>query len=115
MSQLHGRFHNLYLIPFALLLLTLTTSIAEAQTSGSAQSYNERANKFMSQGEPDKALADYDIAITFDPQYAVAYYNRGNARNERGDIEGALADYTRAIELNAGLAEAYNNRGNLRK
>src|SRR5688500_15181669 len=112
MSQFHGRFHNRRILPFALLWLTLTVSIAHGQSSASAQSYNERDNEVMFQGKPDRALADYDIAIIYDPKYAVAYYDRGNARLEKGDREGALADYTRTIELDPKLAEAYNNRGN---
>jgi tetratricopeptide (TPR) repeat protein len=45
-------------------------------------------------------MADYDMAIKLDPNYAGAYYNRGNSRLEAGDKDGAVADYRQAVRLN---------------
>jgi len=86
-----------FLLVVTLLLLVCAT--AHAQASGSARSYLDRANERYSKGDLDGAIADFDIAITFDPSLASAYNNRGNARLDRGNLEEALADYDRALEL----------------
>ena len=62
----------------------------------------------------ERAIADYDIALTFDPANAEAYCNRGTVRREKGDLTGAIADYTEAIAINPRLADPYNNRGCIR-
>ena len=36
-------------------------------------------------GEYDKAIADYNQALTIDPKDADAYYNRGNAWEKRAN------------------------------
>jgi tetratricopeptide (TPR) repeat protein len=54
----------------------------------------------------DHAIADYDMAIKLDPNYATAYYNRGNARRAAGDQDGAAADYREAARLNPHLKQA---------
>jgi tetratricopeptide (TPR) repeat protein len=56
-------------------------------------------------------IADYDRAISLDPNLTEAYYNRGVAKSELGDMIGAIADYDRAIGLNPADADAYCNRG----
>jgi tetratricopeptide (TPR) repeat protein len=60
------------------------------------------------------AKADYDKAITLDPDNSDAYCNRGNSRHELGDYAGAMADYDQAIMLDPYDAEIYYNRGNTR-
>src|SRR5262245_24036606 len=84
----------------------------QAQTSraSSAASYLERGNQWLSKGEWDRAIADYDLAIAFDAR-ATIYSNRGIAKQRKGDLAGALADYNRAIELNPRYADALVNRG----
>ena len=66
-------------------LLVLFCAPAQGQASRSARSYFDRANERYSKGDLDGAIADFDVAITFDPSLARAYNNRGNARLERGD------------------------------
>ena len=65
-----------------------------AATSGQEMKDNERA------------IADYDMSIKLDPNYATAYYNRGNSRLATGDKEGAVADYRQAAKLNPSLKQA---------
>ena len=45
------------------------------------------------------AIADYDRAISINPNYALAYNNRGNAKRDLGDPAAAIADYDRAISI----------------
>jgi tetratricopeptide (TPR) repeat protein/S1-C subfamily serine protease len=63
---------------------------------------------------PQGAIADYDKAISLNPNYADAYNNRGNTRKALGDKQGAIADYDKAISLNPNYTDAYNNRGGTR-
>jgi tetratricopeptide (TPR) repeat protein len=59
----------------------------------------------------DGAIAEYNIAIQFDPLYAEAYNNRGNIYSLREDHSRAIADYSEAIRLDPKYAVAYYNRG----
>lgn len=68
----------------------------------------------MKLGDSQGAIADYNQAIEFDPNYARAYYNRGNIWRKLGDNQTAIADYNQAIELDSQYAAAYNNRGRAR-
>jgi tetratricopeptide (TPR) repeat protein/S1-C subfamily serine protease len=62
-------------------------------------------------GDKKSAIADYDIAIRINPQFAIAYNNRGVVKSELGDKKGAIADYDITIRIDPQYAEAYNNRG----
>ena len=62
-------------------------------------------------GDYENAIADYDIAIRLNPDYADAYNNRGNAKHKIGQHNPSIADYDMAIRLNPDYADAYNNRG----
>jgi len=62
-------------------------------------------------GKYDDAIADYDKAIAFDPNVALAYTNRGVAYGRKGAFDPAIADYTKAIALKPKYADAYNSRG----
>src|SRR5580700_7373466 len=71
-----------------------------------AGSYNNRGNVWQEMKDNERAIADYDMSIKLDPNYATAYYNRGNSRLETGDKEGAVADYRQAAKLNPSLKQA---------
>jgi tetratricopeptide (TPR) repeat protein len=50
-------------------------------------------------GRHEEALADYDEALTIDPEYASAHASRGAALADLGRREEALAALDRALEL----------------
>jgi tetratricopeptide (TPR) repeat protein/S1-C subfamily serine protease len=81
------------------------------QLSPRSAFYNNRGNLYDEQGKPDLALADYNRAISLNPNHALAYYNRGNLYDDQGKPELALADFNQAISINPNDAIAYNNRG----
>ena len=60
----------------------------------------------ISQGKLQEAVASFDKAIQFSPDYAETYCNRGIAFE-------AAASCNQAIQLKPGFAEPYNNRGNV--
>ena len=62
--------------------------------------YNNRGNVFASIGKNDLAMADYDKAISLDPQHTTAYLNRGDLFSAQKLYDRALQDYRWYIELN---------------
>ena len=79
---------------------------------------NEKANKYLNQGEKDssaknldKAISDYTKAIKKNPKLAKAYNNRGIAYTKKKGYYLALADFNKAIELDPKDGKAYHNRG----
>ncbi|HEY9610345.1 tetratricopeptide repeat protein, partial [Allocoleopsis sp.] len=62
-------------------------------------------------GNHDAALADYEKAISLNPNSARAFYNRGLTRNRLNQHQSAIQDYSEAIRLQPTFAEAFYNRG----
>ena len=85
-------------IPFALALLILPT-IAVADVVPPAETFYDRGNNWSAKGEYDKAIAEYDQAVTLDPNRAEFYVVRGNARLHRHEFDKAVADFNEAIRL----------------
>ena len=75
--------------------------------------YVNRALAYEDNGEYDKALADYDKALTINPNYTEALVNRGNVHVLKKDLGVALADYAHALELDSMNAEAHFRRANV--
>lgn len=72
------------------------------------------AQEKSQKGDYQNAIADYNRALTLNPQFDEIYFRRGIARSLTKDWQGAEADYTRAIEVKPQHAEAYLHRGNSR-
>jgi tetratricopeptide (TPR) repeat protein len=50
--------------------------------------------------DPQRALADYNQAISLDPKYALAYYNRGILKATKlNDRQGAISDLRTAARI----------------
>ena len=64
-----------------------------------ATAYHNRGLALQSKGDLDKAMADYDQAITLKPDYASAYDSRARIFVVKGDYTRAVADVTKAGEL----------------
>jgi tetratricopeptide (TPR) repeat protein len=59
------------------------------------------------------AIADYTLAIAFQPNFYNAYINRGNLKVYVRDYDGALNDYQRAMRLQPLNSVAYENRAEI--
>lgn len=87
---------------------------ASAQVAKTEAERFENGNRYLAEGNLDKALAEYDAVIRFNPRDNNAFGMRAHVKMIKGDFEGAIADYDIAIKLapNAfGIEKAYNNRG----
>lgn len=65
----------------------------------SAVVYGNRGYCYYMLGQLDAALADLDLCISMDPDYAWAYYTRGQIKTDLEDYEAAKADFDKANEL----------------
>jgi len=79
--------------------------------SNRARAFNYRANAERYKGMLGSAIADYDEAISLNPQYAFPHNGRGLTWHFKGELEHAIADFDEAISLNRTFPKAYNNRG----
>lgn len=75
-----------------------------------AVAHNNRGVAHLAKGDPERAIEDYDRALSLDPDYAVAYSNRGMAYLAKGAFVEALRDYDTAIERDPAYGRAYANR-----
>ncbi|MDX2031864.1 MAG: tetratricopeptide repeat protein [Blastocatellia bacterium] len=97
-------------------------------SSRSAEDYFKQGLNLYQQGDLERAIRAYDLAIrsltqpvdgaesirVIDPGAAPYYYNRGVAHYDRRNWEGALADFSEALRLNPRYLLAWIKRGNIR-
>jgi superkiller protein 3 len=82
------------------------------------QTPKQQAELFYEQGllygyteEYAKAIASYDKALEFKPDYPAAWKNRGYALGNLGRLEDAIASFEKALEIKPDYHEAWKNRG----
>ncbi|WP_372949831.1 tetratricopeptide repeat protein [Mariniphaga sp.] len=73
--------------------------------------YNNLGHYLRRQNQPERALENYNKAISLDPNKAQPYNNRGKIYFDRGEMDKALADYNKCIELEPNHVNALANRG----
>src|SRR5689334_14250595 len=99
----------------ALSLLYVSVPVRAAENRNqTALSYVELGKKLFRQGDFDKAIGAYNVALQFAPDLALGYFHRGVTYEAMGKVSNALADYTKAIQLAPDMTTGWYNRGNLR-
>ncbi len=73
--------------------------------------YNNRGIIYADRQEYEKAIQDYNKAISIKHDHAGSYNNRGNIYLDRKDYGKAMQDFNKAISIKHDFAEAYNNHG----
>jgi tetratricopeptide (TPR) repeat protein len=76
--------------------------------------YNDRGLAYFSLGNFELAISDFDRAIQFDTNNALAYYNRACACQRKGHYREAIHHFTLALQRDPHRAEAYISRGLIR-
>lgn len=80
-----------------------------------ANALNLRGSAYGVSGEYQSALADFNAALTINPQFSQAYANRALILVRMKRLPDALADYDRAINIDPNYAGAYVGRGNVNR
>ncbi len=83
---------------------------ATGNTAPFALAFCARGNDWAERGEFDRAIADYDAAISINPLFSEALVNRGVAWARKGDLTRAIADYDAALRVSPRDAKAIRNR-----
>jgi tetratricopeptide (TPR) repeat protein len=75
------------------------------------RSYQVIGHAMANNGEYDKALYYYSMALKYHPGYYPSYLNAGNVLQEMGKLKEAIDCYQRALKLDDKPAEAHYNLG----
>jgi lipoprotein NlpI len=75
-----------------------------------AKAYYVRGAEWATQGNHDRAIADFTTAIALDPKLPGVHYSRALSLSEKGDHDGAIADYDAALRLAPNDGKAYIGR-----
>jgi tetratricopeptide (TPR) repeat protein len=78
-----------------------------------ANALNLRGAAYGASGEYDRALSDFNAAISVNPQYYQAYANRALVYTRMNKLPQALDDYNRALDIDPKYGVAYIGRGNI--
>jgi len=76
-----------------------------------AEAWCDRGYEQYNLGDFEGAIAFWDKALEFKPDYDVAWYNRGVALDNLGRLEDAIASYDKALEIKPDDDVAWNTRG----
>ncbi|MER8950892.1 tetratricopeptide repeat protein [Mesorhizobium sp. M0959] len=89
---------------------TLMIEDVTEPASSRLTAYFKRGVAWARQNDYDRAIADFDKAISLDPEDASAYYYRGITWALKSDADRAIADFDQAINLDP-KSDAYRIRG----
>jgi len=88
----------------------LTDKVLETQQD--AELYVLRGITWYNMTSYNNAIADYNKALAFNPNYELAFYNRGLAWVANKKYDKAIEDYNTVIELDSDYKDVYyNDRG----
>ncbi|MBI3103780.1 tetratricopeptide repeat protein [Candidatus Daviesbacteria bacterium] len=84
--------------------------IATGKTSPSSpNTHNNLGDVYGRWGDKQRALQEFQTAISLKPNYADAYHNLANTYRELNQLDLALENYQKAIEFNPNLWQSYQN------
>ena len=107
-------------IPVGLIITLVVAVLRMSGGSGKKNGYPESDVNtlnlgllYYDQGDYEKAILHFNMAIASQPSMGEAYNDRGLTYYAMGDTNNAMADFNKAIELLPNAAFSYSNRGGL--
>jgi len=91
--------------------LSLWRYVIEKEPDKVSIAYTNLGSVYQKMGQFDKAMENFDKAITLDPNDNLAYINRGVIFDKAGQFDKAIESYGKAVQSNPGDYKAYFNRG----
>lgn len=95
---------------FILFIIILLCSACGEEKKLKIDDYNNSGVAYISQGQYDLAISDFNKAIELRNINPTSYYNRGNAYYSKGQYDLAIKDLSKAIELHNRNEIFYYNR-----
>ena len=92
--SVHGR-----VVPNSIVFEMQAGNTYQNPPSMDAKELFARGGAYYREGEFDKALADYSMAIWLNPKFAEAYYSRGLTYQKKGEKAKADEDFAQAKKL----------------
>jgi Flp pilus assembly protein TadD len=91
--------------------ISLWSYVVEKEPDKVSIAYTNLGSAYQKKGQLDKAIENYDKAISLNPNDYLAYNNRGAILGKVGQFDEAIDSYNKAILSNPGDYKAYFNRG----
>ena len=76
-----------------------------------SEACNNRGLTYLSKGDYDQAIPDFDKAIELEPMTVGPYNNRDRAYLGKGNHDQAIKDLNTALEMDPDNCPLHNNRG----
>ena len=95
----------------ALLCAAVVQISACERPSRDAEVFTSAGVTHLQMGEYDRAIRNFDRALSLQPGLVVAWRNRALAHREKGDYERAIADYEQASVLAPSDPRVFTDRG----
>jgi lipoprotein NlpI len=92
-------------------VLALLQMSACERSSRDAEVFTSAGVTHLQMGHYDRAIRNFDRALSLHPGLVVAWRNRALAHREKGDYERAIADYEQASVLAPSDARVFTDRG----
>ena len=90
--------------------ITLWSDVVE-KSPGKARPHNVLGIGYVNLDRNEKAIHEFQTAITLNPEYMEAYFNYGVALNSLGAFDEAIAVYLKALKLAPSDPDIYNDLG----
>jgi Flp pilus assembly protein TadD len=90
---------------------TVIEANGDEQSPHREVAHNNLGMAYVSQGQWDRAAAEFQTAVRLKPDYVMAHYNLGVAYASQGQLDRAIAEYQTALQLKPASAESHNNLG----
>jgi tetratricopeptide (TPR) repeat protein len=90
--------------------ITLWTDTVK-KSPGSEVAHNDLGVAYASQGQMDRAIAEYQTVLRLNPDYAMAHYNLGLAYASLSQMDSVIVEFQTVLRLKPDFAMAHYNLG----